>query len=256
MGIYKLKKKDVGKIDNLFSGWNETMIWSCLQGYMGTARVDNKYIPKSARIDIADFCFLAGKPNIDLLKAEPTEKCTGFFIMIPGNKAWHNLIEKIYGSSVKKIIRYATKKDAKFDLSKLVNITKLECKDYNFKFIGKRLYEEALRNKWSADLCSQFKTYEEYRELGIGVAALYKGELVSGASSYTVFKDGIEIEVDTRIDHRRKRLALICSAKLILECLKRGIYPSWDAHNKASLSLAQKLGYSLDKEYIAYELNL
>ena len=45
---------------------------------------------------------------------------------------------------------------------------------------------------------------------------------MSGASSYTIFKDGIEIEVD--------------------------------AHNKVSLNLSKKLGYNFDKEYDAYEI--
>ncbi|WP_184093742.1 GNAT family N-acetyltransferase [Anaerocolumna cellulosilytica] len=33
------------------------------------------------------------------------------------------------------------------------------------------------------------------------------------------------------------------------ECLKRGIYPSWSAANTASLALAEKLGYHLDREH-------
>lgn len=46
-----------------------------------------------------------------------------------------------------------------------------------------------------------------------------------------------------------------CGAKLILECINRNIYPSWDAQNKGSVELAEKLGYHFDKEYIAYEIN-
>lgn len=73
--------------------------------------------------------------------------------------------------------------------------------------------------------------------------------MVSGASSYTVYRDGIEIEIDTREDERRKGLALACGARLILECLACGRYPSWDAHNKGSLALAEKLGYHPDGTY-------
>ncbi len=68
------------------------------------------------------------------------------------------------------------------------------------------------------------------------------GELVAGASSYAFYKGGIEVEIDTKEEERRKGLALVCAAKLILECLERGLYPSWDAHNKESLALAEKLG--------------
>ena len=45
-----------------------------------------------------------------------------------------------------------------------------------------------------------------------------------------------------------------CSAALILACLRRGWYPSWDAQNPASLSLAEKLGYHFSHAYVAYEV--
>ena len=85
---------------------------------------------------------------------------------------------------------------------------------------------------------------------------LKDGEPVSGASSYSGYRGGIEIEIDTRKDFRRKGLAFVCGAKLILECLDRGWYPSWDAHNLWSVALAEKLGYHFDHEYEAYEVIL
>lgn len=77
---------------------------------------------------------------------------------------------------------------------------------------------------------------------------------MSGESSYTIFKDGIENEVDTHEDYINKGLAYLCCCKLILEFLARNIYPSWDAHNKVSLNLSKKLGYNFDKEYDEYEI--
>lgn len=78
--------------------------------------------------------------------------------------------------------------------------------------------------------------------------------LIAGASSYSRYDKGIEIEIDTREDHRRKGLAYVCGAKLILECLEEGLYPSWDAQNKWSVALAEKLGYHFSHEYVAYEI--
>lgn len=93
-----------------------------------------------------------------------------------------------------------------------------------------------------------------YKELGLGVVAMNDGEIVAGASSYSRYEKGIEIEIDTREDHRRKGLAYACGAKLIIECLKRDLYPSWDAQNKWSVALAEKLGYQFSHEYTAYEI--
>ncbi|NLD18802.1 MAG: GNAT family N-acetyltransferase [Clostridiales bacterium] len=39
------------------------------------------------------------------------------------------------------------------------------------------------------------------------------------------------------------------AARFILECQKRGIRPCWDAANKISLHMAQKLGYEYNGEY-------
>ena len=48
-----------------------------------------------------------------------------------------------------------------------------------------------------------------------GVAALRDGELVGGASSYVCFSGGIELQVETRKDMRRRGVALACCARLI-----------------------------------------
>ena len=68
--------------------------------------------------------------------------------------------------------------------------------------------------------------------------------------------EGIEIEIGTMEAYRRQGLAQVCGAKLILECMERGLYPSWDAQNRWSVALAQKLGYHFDQAYPAYEIHL
>ena len=93
-----------------------------------------------------------------------------------------------------------------------------------------------------------------FQKYGSGAVILKDGQPVSGASSYTGYLGGIEIEIDTREDHRRRGLAYICGAKLILECLEKGWYPSWDAQNPGSVALAEKLGYHMDHEYTAFEV--
>ena len=94
----------------------------------------------------------------------------------------------------------------------------------------------------SSDLCRR----------GVGVAALYEGVPVAGAGSYCVYRGGIEVEIDTRPDHRRRGLATACGARLILECLDRGLYPSWDAIDLRSAALAEKLGYRRGDPYPVY----
>ena len=120
--------------------------------------------------------------------------------------------------------------------------------------IGRHIYEACLNDGWSRDLVSAFGSYESFSAHGIGCAVLFGNTIVSGASSYSYYSGGIEIEIDTRADFRRRGLALVCGARLILECLDRGLYPSWDAQNLGSLSIAKKLGYEFSHEYPAYEI--
>ena len=111
-----------------------------------------------------------------------------------------------------------------------------------------------MENPVTADFVSVFGGKDKYLKDGRGVVILKDGKIVSGASSYTRYKEGIEIEVDTKESERRQRLALISCSALILRCLEEGLYPSWDAHNLISVRLAEKLGYEFDHEYIAYEV--
>ena len=120
--------------------------------------------------------------------------------------------------------------------------------------IDENLYNMCKASKWSKDLVSNYKDFDNYKNNGIGYVIMHENKIVCGASSYSSYKGGIEIEIDTREDFRKRGLAYICGAKLILECLKRNIFPSWDAHNTASARLAEKLGYYFDYAYTAYEI--
>lgn len=122
--------------------------------------------------------------------------------------------------------------------------------------IDEELYHDCQKHEWSQDLVSQYKNANKYKQLGIGVMILKNKTPITDASSYTRYLEGIEIEIDTQIEYRRQGLASICEAKLILECLKRQLYPSWVAHNYASISLAKKLGCQYSHDYIAYEINI
>lgn len=150
-------------IENLFAGWEETIIWSCLQKVMGRVCANDTKSPTAAIALLGDFGFLAGQADTKFLLALKRTVCKRDFLIL---------------------------------------------KD---------------------------------------------GVPVSGASSYSTYRSGIEVEIDTREDHRREGLATVCGAKLILECLKRNLYPSWDAHNAWSAALAEKLGYRFSHEYAAYE---
>lgn len=240
-------------INEIFKNWNETIIWSCLQGIMGEIHTNSA--EDAAMAILGDFVFYAGNPSEELIKFKPESCRKDFIIMVPQNEIWAKLIEKCCGDKAKKVIRYAIKKEEKvFDIEKLEQAILNLPDGYELKMIEEAEYNMCQNNAWAKDLVSQYKDYDIYKALGLGVVALKDGEVVSGASSYSTYCEGIEIEIGTREDQRRKGLAYACGAKLILECLKKGLYPSWDAQNKWSVALAEKLGYHFSHEYVAYEI--
>ena len=248
--------KDTGRVKRLFAGWEETMIWSCLQGIMGAVYAEKEGLPRAAKAVLGDFVFLAGEPSKELLFHQTYNKKEDFRILVPQNDEWEELIESTYGKQAEKIRRIAIQKEPGiWKKARLEQFVQELPKEYELRLIDRELYELCRQQEWSQDLVSQFPDYEIYRKWGLGVAVLSGTELVCGASSYSRYKEGIEIEIDTKEGHKRKGLATACAARLILECQERGIYPSWDAHTEASAALAEKLGYHRGEAYTAYILN-
>ena len=241
-----IKLKDTMKAKKLFGDWQETLIWSCLQKVMGDIYVDNASDPQSAMAVLGDFCFFAGNAEEDIVSFKPENCFQDFIIMVPQSEEWAELIVKNYGDRAKPATRYAIKKEQNiFDKDTLRSAVNSLKPGYILRMIDADLFTLCRSSTWCQDLVSQFRDYEMYKKLGIGFA---------GASSYARYREGIEIEIDTKEEFRRNGLAYACGAKLILECLDRGLYPSWDAQNPASAALAEKLGYHFDYEYRAFEI--
>ena len=245
--VYELN--DTYKAESIFEGWQETLIYSCLQKVMGKVYVTDPENPVSASAIVGCFAFFAGVPDLELVKNKPP----GFVIMIPQNSKWEELIETVY-TDAKKVTRYAIKKNTRFDIGTLKKNLQLLPDGYELKQIDDRIYDMCLESPVTADFVSAFESKEKYLNEGRGVVILKDGRIVSGASSFTRYKEGIEIEVDTVEEERRKNLAVIVCSALILRCLDEGLYPSWDAQNMGSVHLAEKLGYEFDHEYAAYEV--
>ncbi len=241
---------DTSNVVHLFEGWQETLIYSCLQKVMGKIIITGLEYPKSAMAYVGCFVFYAGEPDRELVINKPE----GFVIMVPQNKAWEACIEECFPEA-KRITRYAIKKDTRFDKDRLRDMAAGLPEGYELKEIDEKIYDMCLSDPVTRDFVSSFESKEKYLEIGRGMVILKSDRIVAGASSYTRYNEGIEIEVDTVSEERRKGLATIASAALILRCLDEGLYPSWDAQNMNSVRLAEKLGYEFDHEYTAYEVS-
>lgn len=255
--ITELKKDQMDKIKHLFKESKDTSIPSCLQGVMGKAYVADENNPLVAQIINGDFCFFGGDANCpqakELVKHIPSDFHSDELLIVIDDERWVNLIKDYYQDKTYCVKRYAIKKDEfHFDKENLLKLSINISNEYQIKKIDKELYYQIVNKEWCQDLCRNYKTDKDFIEKGLGFVILLGDEIVAGASSYSSYIDGIEVEIITSPNHRNKGLATVIGATLILYCLENNIHPSWDAANLTSVQIAEKLGYVFDHEYDTY----
>lgn len=216
---------------------------------MGRVYVADPERPQSACAHVGCFCLYAGIPCEELVRSKPE----GFVIMIPRDDAWAKLIETCYPGAIRRT-RHAIRKDTRFDVAALERNLSLLPEGYELRKIDGELHDLCLKNPVTADFVSVFGGRDNYLRLGRGYVILRDGRIVSGASSYTRYNGGIEIEVETVEGERGRHLATVACSALMLDCLRAGLYPSWDACDMTSVRFAEKLGYAYDHDYVAYQV--
>ena len=81
---------------------------------------------------------------------------------------------------------------------------------------------------------------------------IMEGDVIAAAcTAALVCSKGIEMNIITHPQFRKKGLATIVAASMITDCLEKGLEPHWDAANDISKTLALKLGY---KEAGSYDI--
>lgn len=263
--MVELNKQQAKSIEEIFGYTEETLILSFIQGHMGRGWADDLSNPSCAQILVGDFCYVAGDYNADgaetLVRNIPSYYKKPALLMVPQNEAWGRVIEACHQGKLSKFTRYAIKKEKDcFSREKLHSYIEMLPARFKLARIDEDLYYRTSQLDFAKDFCSNFSSAEDYLARGLGFCVLDGDEIdndniVCGASSYSVYDNGIEIEIATKKEYRRQGLAVACAAKLILECMDRDIYPSWDAANMASVALAEKLGYHFDYEYDTYEID-
>jgi GNAT superfamily N-acetyltransferase len=89
---------------------------------------------------------------------------------------------------------------------------------------------------------------------GLGFALLEGDEIASVCISVFACQTGVEIDVHTAENYRRRGLAVITTAALIEACVQRGQLPNWECfwENEPSTRLAGKLGFTALPDYAVY----
>lgn len=234
------------------------MVRACLEGAMGSVCVPTAPgRPASAVALLGDFAFFAGSPDAELLRWQPDTQEPAPSILVAPDEAWAALVERTWGGDARVATRYAfDPRETSFDRAHLKDAAGSLPPGFSLTPINAGLFARCLENPWSRDFVANYPSAEAFARRGRGWAVLRGEDLVAGASSYASCRAGIEIQVETDLPYRRLGLARACCARLILDCLDHGLYPSWDAANEASRALALGLGYGEPHPYPAYLLGL
>jgi RimJ/RimL family protein N-acetyltransferase len=253
--IYEANNAVKEKLIPMFEDMKDTIILSCLQGHMGKAWVDDLEHPTVAQIIVGIFAFYAGNPNAEAAE-ELLHNIPEDILVIVDTDEWKERIEAVHEGSLDKFLRYQFQKNPDYlDKAHLQTFVESLPEGYELKKIDASIVNDPALHTLSEDFTGQFDSIEDYLARGIGYAILHGGQVVCGASSYSIYDDGIEIEIATYPEHQRKGLATIAAAALMIDCLERGKYPSWDAANPGSAKLAEKLGYVFAEAYDTYYIN-
>jgi len=224
------------------------MIDSIIEGQFGSADSDSIENPEIAQLTLGLFAFYAGSPKhplaIDLVRNATRLPFEGRWIEFI-DPAWGDLFKDIHGE--KKFKGHLTRFDMASDTLDLGILEKLASAHRDgFKVL--RLDESTVMRaggEVDSALIHSFQSAKDFMARGFGCCAIEEstGRIASAATTYAVAKRGVEIEIDTHPDFRRKGLAAILGASLILKTIRRGLDPHWDAISKESEALAIKLGY-------------
>lgn len=246
------------KLKKLYEDFNDSVLYSYFEGIFGDGYCDDISEPQCAVIHSGDFYFLAGDHNNDMFCNDAAELIgkNRSAVVVPDDVSWFEKLNFYLENKLETVKRFHThlcdkgpdKQMLKKKADRINDFPKL-----SLKRIDKHFYNAALTEKWSECFVSNFKNYDDYSANGFGYIITDSERIISGASSYSYYSRGVEVELATHEDYRQQGFAQIVSAAFLLECLERGLVPHWDARNKISLKIAESSGFVFSDEYTAFE---
>ncbi|MCK8058205.1 MULTISPECIES: GNAT family N-acetyltransferase [unclassified Fusibacter] len=242
-------------VARLFERENSTILKSYLEGHMGEAWVDRLDNPTAAQVRVDIFTFYAGDVNSPSSQ-EMIRNLGEHNLIVTKQEDWKREIEKIHLEAAK-FPRYSFHQDPSvLDQEKLRCFIKELPKEYEIRPIDRTVLNDPQLERVMIQVIQCFDSVDDYLKRGFGYC-IYKGDvLVSAALPFSIYNKGVEIDIATHEDYRGKGLATVTAAVMMLECLKRGLYPNWDAANETSYKLALKLRYEFDEAYDTYYVNV
>ena len=221
-----------------------------LEAQMGQAFVDDLDRPTAYRITIAPFWYFAGDANGPGGRALLAE-WPAYNLLMPSPPDWAVAARETLGARLVAFPRYSFSADG-LNESHLAAVADASPMRDRVVAVDAALLARAAAGVETFIDLADFDSPDDFVARGLGYVAL-DGERVMGAAySSLVCSRGIEVSLYVDEPYRRQGVATAIAGRLLLECVRQGRRPNWDAANLESCALAEKLGYVASGSYDSY----
>jgi hypothetical protein len=225
-------------------------IQSILEGQTGAhiaIKVNDPGNPVAAQLLHGTFTVFAGTPD-DAIAMSFIRHLKSPCAIQPSPGTWINLIKANYPDNIQTFTRYSFTHTSlnKAHLQSLIDQHPLKGQ---VKKLDERMAIDLSADDWGQYHFMNYNSPQHFIQKGIGYGVMVANKMAAACTSALVCSTGIELNIITDPHFRKKRLATLVAARLILDCLENGLEPHWDAANTVSKELALKLGYTMTGEY-------
>lgn len=221
-----------------------------IEGQMGKAYVDHLLQPTAYAITVGPFWYFAGEARStggrELLKRFPA-----YSLFMPSPALWLETAQELFGERLKSFTRYSFSA-ANLSKNHLASIFEGSKHRQCISPIVISLAERLSSLPDSYFEISDFDSPRDFIERGFGFAALDGEQVMGVAYASLVYSTGFEVSIFVEEPYRQRGIATALASRLLLEGMRHGLRPNWDAANLESCKLAQKLGFMFMETYDSY----
>jgi GNAT superfamily N-acetyltransferase len=223
-----------------------------IEGQMGKAFVDDLENPAAFCIQVGPFWYLAGNARSSgghqMIKDLPDYR-----LLMPSEGEWIEVAKEIHGARLAPFPRFSFSSE-NLSLEHLNTLLDDSPHKDAIRRIDKTILTQITGEPDSVVDITDFDSAEDFLKRGVGFYLMDSKSVAGVAYSSLVYSKGIEVSIFVFPEHRRKGMATALGCKLLKWSLEHDMDPHWDAANKESCQLAEKLGYLPTKSYVAYYL--
>ncbi|MBM7702882.1 GNAT family N-acetyltransferase [Metabacillus iocasae] len=230
-----------------------TFAYSVLEHYIrGQVYMDSSHEAALIGTEFGIFV-VAGEPKNNELHHTCLEifhnrkKANKRFTLFSPSSAWNQTIKQLFGKEVRKLKRYS------FQFNPHTFSTFLGEKTIYNHPTGR--IDEAIINQSTEFNESYINEYwgspSNYIKNGFGFCLIHNGEIASECISIFSSTDYAEMDIATAAKFRGQGFAAVVATAFIKHCQHHRIQPRWDCdvENRASIKLAEQLGFENPTEY-------